>query len=52
MHLVCPKCGAKNRVPPLILSCRGQETARLSGAVSAQDLQRWVQFCLPAGAAR
>jgi thioredoxin 2 len=34
-------------IPTLILFHRGQETARLSGAVSAAELQRWIQSNLP-----
>ena len=34
-------------IPTLILFHRGQEAARLSGAVSAPELQRWIQSNLP-----
>ena len=34
-------------IPTLILFQRGQETARLSGALSAAELQRWIQSNLP-----
>lgn len=37
-------------IPTLILFVRGQEKARISGALSAADLQRWIASNLPSGA--
>jgi thioredoxin 2 len=36
-------------IPTLILFLQGREVARLSGAVSASELQRWIRANLPAG---
>jgi thioredoxin 2 len=41
----CPVTSSRyaiRSIPTLILFQRGQETARLSGAVSATELQRWI----------
>jgi thioredoxin 2 len=58
MHLVCPSCAAKldteaNRqtaaahnirsIPTLMLFQGGRELVRQAGAMSASDLQRWLQ---------
>jgi len=53
MQLVCHRCGFKNRVsstrygirsiPTLILFKRGQEQARLSGALKANELKQWIE---------
>lgn len=37
-------------IPTLMLFQQGRELARLSGAVSAAELQRWIRAHLPAGA--
>ncbi len=37
-------------IPTLILFLAGKEAARMSGALSASDLQRWIQTHLPPGA--
>jgi thioredoxin 2 len=39
-------------IPTLILFSGGQETARMSGALSGADLQRWIQSHLASGTSR
>ncbi len=39
-------------IPTLILFSGGQEAARISGALSAADLQRWIQSHLASGTPR
>jgi thioredoxin 2 len=39
-------------IPTLILFSGGQETARMSGALSGADLQRWIQSHLASGPSR
>ena len=42
----CPMASSRyaiRSIPTLILFEHGQETARLSGAVSAAELQRWIE---------
>lgn len=50
-----PKASARyaiRSIPTLILFIGGEESARISGALSASDLQRWIESHLPAGAPR
>lgn len=45
-----PKAGMRHRIrsiPTLVLFHQGEEVARRSGAMSAQDLVRWVRSVVP-----
>lgn len=45
-----PQAGVRHRIrsiPTLVLFHQGQEVGRRSGAMSAQDLSRWVREVLP-----
>lgn len=49
-----PKASMRHRIrsiPTLVLFHRGEEVARRSGAMSAQDLVRWVRSVVPVEAA-
>lgn len=49
-----PKASMRWRIrsiPTVVLFHKGEEVARQAGALSAQDLLRWVRSVLPAGAA-
>lgn len=49
-----PKASVRHRIrsiPTLVLFHKGEEVARRSGAMSAQDLVRWVRSVVPVEAA-